>query len=91
MIEGVLQSHALDKGNSTRMLPDFWDLKTFCGKSDAFARYKNYKRQKYKYNEKISFPVSSLPHTSLLLPQRLTIFTEEGLRYSFKGFVFLFA
>lgn len=59
-----------------RMLPDFWDLKTFCGKSDAFARYKNYKRQKYiyKYNEKISFPVSSLPHTSFLLPQKANYF-----------------
>jgi len=59
-----------------RMPPDFWDLKTFCGKSDAFARYKNYKRQIYIYiyNEKISFPVSSLPHTSLLLPQKVNYF-----------------
>ena len=57
-----------------RMPPDFWDLKTFCGKSDAFARYKNYKRQIYIYNEKISFPVSSLPYTSLLLPQKVIYF-----------------
>ena len=74
MIEGELQSHALDKGNSTRMLPDFGDLKTFCRKSDAFARYKNYKRQKYiyKYNEKFPF-LSHLfptpPHQPPLTPK----------------------